>query len=238
MTIKNYKIFIHPGHGGVDSGAIGPTGLKEKDVALDISKKVRVILEKHNQTVQLARETDISLNSGVAANNAIKWGADYVISIHCNSASNIKATGTETFSSKTNAKSISMSRAVQECLVKELKLPDRGNKTGNFTIITRPKVPSILVEVAFINNPKEEALLKTQEFRYKAAMGIAQGMLKFLNIKYLDNIVKVEYNKNLLLIEGIFQNDKNYIAIRDILEPLGFTLEWNGTTQTIIVKKK
>ena len=53
------KFFIHVGHGGKDSGAVGPTGLKEKDVALAIFKKIKVLLEKHGQTVKLSREVDM-----------------------------------------------------------------------------------------------------------------------------------------------------------------------------------
>ncbi len=179
------RYYLHVGHGGKDPGATGPTGLKEKDVALTISKKIKTLLKNHNQTVKLSREIDMDLNSGVAATEANQWGSDYVISIHCNSAPNPAATGTETFANSPTAKGNLLAKAVHKSLVSEIKLPDRGVKYANFAIIAKTKAPACLVEVAFINNPKEEALLKDDKFLDKVAVGIARGALEHAGVKYI-----------------------------------------------------
>jgi len=179
------KFFIHVGHGGKDSGAVGATGLKEKDVTLNISKKIGVYLENHGQIVKLSREVDMDLNSGIAANMANQWGADYVISIHCNSATNPTATGTETFAYSTASKGKPLAEKVQKNLVNEIKLANRGVKYNNkFAILARPTAPAILVEVAFISNPREEALLKSDVFLNKIAVGISKGILEHISIPF------------------------------------------------------
>lgn len=179
------KFFIHVGHGGTDPGAIGPTGLKEKDVALNLSKRIKILLEQHGQMVKLSRENDASIRSPEAARMANQWKADYVASIHFNSASNPKATGTETFAYSTTSKGKPLAEKVQNNLVSEIKLADRGVKyNNNFAILARPTAPAILVEVAFINNPREEALLKSDIFLNKVAIGIVKGLLEHINIPF------------------------------------------------------
>jgi len=178
------KFYIHVGHGGKDPGAVGPTGLKEKDVVLIISKKIKALLENHGQTVKLSREADMDLNSSVAANMANQWGADYVVSIHCNSASSPAANGTETFANSVTSKGKPLAEKVQRNLVNEIKLTNRGVKYANFAILSKTTAPAILVETAFINNPKEEALLKSDVFLNKIAIGIVKGILEHIGIPF------------------------------------------------------
>lgn len=231
------KFFIHVGHGGRDPGAIGPTGLKEKDVVLEVSKKLKEILEKHKQEATLSREKDVDLNSALAANMAIGLNVDYVISIHCNSASNPTATGTETFAYSTASKGNVLAQRVQKKLVEEIKLPNRGVKYNkDFAILAKPKAPAILVEIAFINNPREEALLKDSSFLTKVATGIAKGVMEHIGVPYIENKVKVNFRGKALEVEGVFQDKKNYVAIRELLEGMEYRVDWNEATQTVIVK--
>lgn len=233
------KFFIPVGHGGRDPGAIGPTGIKEKDVVLEIAKKVKNILENHKQEVMLSRDKDIDVNSKIAADMANKWNADYVISIHCNSASNSNATGTETFAYSTKSKGNLLAQKVQKNLVEEIKLPNRGVKyNSSFHILAKPKAPAILVEVAFINNHKEEALLKDDLFLNKAATGIAKGALEHIGVPYTENKVKVNFRGKNLEVEGVFQGNKNYVSIRELLEGMGYKVEWNEANQMVVVKWK
>lgn len=90
-------VVIDPGHGGKDPGAIGRKGLREKDVALDISKKLRNILEDSGFKVVMTRDTDnfISLRRRADISNKIK--ADFFISVHANAARNRSARGFEVF---------------------------------------------------------------------------------------------------------------------------------------------
>jgi N-acetylmuramoyl-L-alanine amidase len=90
-------IVIDPGHGGKDPGAIGPSGLYEKDVVLDISKRLRANLERHGINVILTRETDRFISLWERANIANRNNADFFISIHANASRSRVASGFEVY---------------------------------------------------------------------------------------------------------------------------------------------
>ena len=86
------KIFLDPGHGGKDSGAIG-NGLKEKDIALSITLKIGEILKRHNLEVIYSRTTDIFVELSDRARKANNINADYFISIHTNAFTDTNVQG-------------------------------------------------------------------------------------------------------------------------------------------------
>lgn len=178
------RIFIDPGHGGNDPGTVGPTGLREKDINLNIGINLKQILEKHGVDARLTRADDRRIELAERVKMANSNNADYFVSIHNNSATNSAATGTETFAFYNSAVGSKLAAYIQKSLVKEIGLPDRGVKGSGFLVLKETKMPAVLVEVAFINNPKEENLLKDQNFLYKAALGIAKGVLEFVGIEY------------------------------------------------------
>lgn len=178
------KIYIDPGHGGSDSGAVGPTGLGEKDINLNIAANVKQILQRHEISAMLTRQDDSRVELANRVKMANNNGADYFVSIHINSASSHAATGTETFAFPNSAQGTKLADSVQKSLVNEIGLANRGVKHKEFYVLKNTKMPAILVEVAFINNPKEEKLLRDQNFLDRAAIGISKGILMFLGIEY------------------------------------------------------
>ncbi len=95
---KVFKIVLDPGHGGDDPGAIGPSGLKEKDVVLAVAKELASLLEKEpGIEVHLTREKDLFLYLYGRTEMANQIGGNIFISIHANAAPSRKATGVETF---------------------------------------------------------------------------------------------------------------------------------------------
>ncbi len=178
------KIYIDPGHGGNDPGAIGPTGLKEKDVNLNIAVNVGKILSRHGINAILTRQGDNRVELVDRVKMANDNNADCFISVHINSATNSAATGTETFAFPNSVLGTKLAGAVQKALVNEINLADRGVKHKDFFVLKNTKMPAVLIEVAFINNPKEEKLLKDQNFLYQASMGISKGILAFLGVEY------------------------------------------------------
>jgi len=170
------KICIDPGQGGVDLGAIGPTGLKEKDVNLAVSLKLAELL-KPIAEVKLTRTKDIavSLKDGAAIANSFK--CDYFISIHSNSFTDRKVGGVETWAYAPGGNGEKLAKAVQAELVKATGFANRGVKfNSKFAVLRDTKAPAILTETGFISNPDEEKLLKTDAFRDKIARAIAQGV--------------------------------------------------------------
>jgi N-acetylmuramoyl-L-alanine amidase len=177
------KICIDPGHGGVDPGAVGPTGLKEKDVNLAVGLKLAELL-KPIAEVKLTRTTDIAVSLKDRATIANSFGCDYFISVHTNSFTDRKVGGVETWAYAPGGNGEKLAKAVQPELVKATGFANRGVKFNNaFVVLRDTKAPAILTESGFISNPAEEKLLKTAAFREKIAKAIAQGVAKQLGLK-------------------------------------------------------
>lgn len=182
---KYIVVVIDPGHGGSDPGAVGPSGLYESHVAWRIACIVADILMRYNVQIIFTRvgDTKVSLEKRVQIAN--KSGADYFVSIHINSANNPKASGTEVYAySKASEGNILADRILNN-LVSTINLPNRGVKYDRMQVVSTTKMPAALVEVAFLNNPVEEALIKTDEFQERAAVGIAKGILEHVGINYM-----------------------------------------------------
>jgi len=189
-TPQKYKIVLDAGHGGYDTGAIGPTGLKEKDITLAITLKVGSILVKNGvQTVYTRTSDNISWSTNEAINlqqrcdisNAAK--PNYFVSIHENSFSGPTASGIETYYFTGSAAGQKLANAVQTELINETGRVDRGLKTTTgLYVIKNVDATSILVETSFISNPTEEKLLATDAYQYKLAKAISTGILKTLGI--------------------------------------------------------
>ncbi|MGV8982452.1 N-acetylmuramoyl-L-alanine amidase [Clostridium sp.] len=185
-----YKIVLDAGHGGNDSGAIGPTGLKEKDVTLAITLKVGSILVKNGIETIYTRTTDnISWSTNEAQNlqarcdisNAAK--PDYFVSIHENSFSAPTVNGIETYYFTGSLAGQKLAQAVQTELVNATGNLDRQVKTtSGLYVIKNVDATAILVESAFISNTEGEKLLATQTYQYTLAKAIATGILKTLGI--------------------------------------------------------
>jgi len=183
--MKRYIIIIDPGHGGSDPGAVGPSGLFESHVAWRISCMVADILMRYGIEIIFTRvgDTRVSLDKRVHIANSAK--VDYFVSIHINSAKNNTATGTETYAYAKGVEGDKLAHSIQKNLVSQIGLADRGVKYNSLQVIRETKMPGVLAEVAFINNPNEEKLLKSDEFLERAAVGIAKGILEHLNIEYM-----------------------------------------------------
>ena len=170
------KICIDPGHGGADPGAVGPTGLKEKDVNLAVGLKLAELL-KPIAEVKLTRTKDIAVSLKDRAAIANSFKCDYFISIHSNSFTDRKVGGVETWAYAKGGQGEKLAKAVQPELVKATGFANRGVKFNTaFAVLRDTKAPAILTETGFISNPAEEKLLKTGAFRDKIAMAIAQGV--------------------------------------------------------------
>ncbi|WP_317367776.1 N-acetylmuramoyl-L-alanine amidase [uncultured Tyzzerella sp.] len=173
------KIFIDPGHGGKNPGAIGPNGLHEADVNLDIGLKLGRILSNWGYEVDYSRTTNTTVTLSERARLANQWGADYFVSIHCNSNVNPEANGTSTYFYRKGIIAESFALTVNNSLIRQIERKDLGIFSANFAVLRLTRMPAILVETAFISNPYEANLLATNTFRQNCAVGIANGIAEF-----------------------------------------------------------
>ena len=219
---KSITIVIDPGHGGEDPGAIGPTGLKEKDVVLKLSKKIRdKIKKKLGWDVIMTRDDDrfIPLDERTAIANS--KNADLFLSIHANACTDRRICGIESFVLGTTTDKVALRLAakennistkqvsdlqviladlklndphklipsnlladcVQKSLVKDLQhygqVRDLGVKQAPFVVLIGADMPSILVEVSFISNPREEKRLRNSRYLTTLADAIVNGLTQY-----------------------------------------------------------
>ncbi|MEC9488676.1 MAG: N-acetylmuramoyl-L-alanine amidase, partial [Halanaerobium sp.] len=175
-------VVIDPGHGGVDPGAIGTNGLLEKDVNLAVAEELRRLLIQAGTRVYMTREDDSYPSFPRRVGLANDREADIFVSIHCNSFTEDIPEGTETYVARSsNGNSHLLAELVQSELAGELRLLDRGVKPANFYVLLNTKMPAILVELAFISNPQEEALLKKAQFLDSAAAAIYRGINRYFS---------------------------------------------------------
>ena len=177
---RGHVVALDPGHGGKDPGAIGPTGLKEADVVLDIALRTRDLLNRDGIRVVMTRDRDIFVEVVDRPRIAREQGATIYISIHANASVTASVSGSETYYN--SPQSLALAQMIQEELARALGLPSRGVKTANFYVIRDNTIPSVLVEVAFISSPTEEKLLRAPEVRQKIATAIYKGILRFLEV--------------------------------------------------------
>lgn len=173
------KIFLDAGHGGVNPGAIGSNGLEEASTNLDIVLKLGRILEAWGYDINYSRTTDITVSLEDRAIMANNWGADYFVSVHCNSNENPVYNGTSTYYYKPNTIAEDFALVVNNALVRQIERKDLGIFSANFAVLRLTRMPAILVETAFLSNPYEESLLNTNSFRQNCAIGIANGIAEF-----------------------------------------------------------
>jgi N-acetylmuramoyl-L-alanine amidase len=180
------KLYLDPGHGGADPGAQG-NGLSEKDVALEIVKRIRTILlnDYEDVEVKLSRSSDVIKTLHQRTREANSWGADYYLSIHCNSA-NGSAKGYEDYiydglsNFTTTAK---YQDIMHEEIVKTNQLEDRGQKKANFHVLRESSMPSVLTENGYIDNEHDASLMKEPAWLQKVAEGHVNGLKRIFSLK-------------------------------------------------------
>ena len=177
------KIYLDPGHGGVDSGAVG-NKLREKDLTLKIAKKIRDGLKDYECSVRMSRTTDKTMTLKQRTDDANKWGADYFLSIHIN-AFNGKAQGYEDFifSGKVNSKTVEYQKIIHEEIMKQVDFVDRGMKRANFHVLRETKMPALLSENGFIDHKGDAEKLKSDSYLDKIAQGHVNGLVRAFGLK-------------------------------------------------------
>lgn len=186
--LKDKVIVIDPGHGGSDSGAIGPNKTQEKKITLAVGQKVKTLLESAGAKVLMTRQTDVDVygpnasavdelraRTKVANNNK----ADVFVSIHINAFSNPTVGGIATYYYRNSGYGAMLANNIQNNLAKIGGFQDRGINSAGFYVIKNTEMPAVLAELGFISNPNEEKNLNTPQLQQQLAQGIVQGLENF-----------------------------------------------------------
>jgi len=192
-------VVLDAGHGGHDSGAVGPLG-REKAYALDVALRARALLIKAGYNVKMTRTTDVFIPLHERSAFANKFADGVMVSIHFNKSKTVGGTGIETFAlaprgvpsmdeanlsysdfkenpgNKRDGENIALAAAIHSAMVRQLPLPDRGIKRARFHVVRASRIPAVLLEGGFMNHPKDSRLIANPEYRQRMALSIFQGI--------------------------------------------------------------
>ena len=170
------KICIDPGHSGPFEPGACAGGFNEADINWYIAKFAMAELKYRGHQSLLTRGKKID-NDELAfrAECANEWRADLFISIHCNSAVDPAAEGTETYHFPGSVKGRELARRLQFCMTDAMLTEDRGVKEANFQVLRETKCPAALVECAFLSNALDRKMLtdSLEQWRMGAAIAVA-----------------------------------------------------------------
>ncbi len=172
------KVVIDAGHGGTDYGAIRE-GVNEKDIVLDITKRVETILRSKGFKVALTRKDDtyVSLEDRVAF--AEDEEPEIFVSIHVNSAVSTTPNGIETHWYHEYSKPLA--EIIHKHFIKEIPdANDRGLFKSKFYVINHTTMPAVLCEIGFLSNDEERNKLISDERKQKTAKAIANGIIEYI----------------------------------------------------------
>lgn len=196
--ISSADIVLDPGHGGdIETGAVGPNGLTEKELNLDLAKRTARLLERRGFTVVLTRTADYRIPLETRAEIANVLEARAIVSIHHNAptANTSPTPGTEVFIQDGSPESARLGGLIQEEVVDALDrfdldwsiATDAGaivvlNDSGEnaYGMIRRPEMPAVLAELGYISNAAEAELFATDIYRRTASLALADGIERWL----------------------------------------------------------
>ncbi|ADU50183.1 cell wall hydrolase/autolysin [Thermaerobacter marianensis DSM 12885] len=187
------KVYVDPGHGGSDPGAVG-NGVREADVALAVAVKVADHLRRHGLEVRLSRTVDTAKSLQARTDEANAWGADAYVSIHCNAAGTPEASGWEVWHTIHEERSMGdeLAEAIADQL-KRLPMVARGTKskpstsnpqTDYYHVIRETRMPAVIVECGFVTSPKDAGYLKSAEGQAAIAEAIARGVIAWAGLAW------------------------------------------------------
>ncbi len=171
------KIFLDPGHGGDDSGAVG-NGLLEKNLTLQIATRIKNILtvEYNNVNIKMSRTGDDTISLTERTDTANNWNADFYLSVHINSGG---GTGYEDYVYPgTGAPMTTYRTNIHDAVTDLVDFTDRGKKTADFHVLRESNMPSVLTENGFIDTPADAAKLKSSSFINSIALAHVKGIVK------------------------------------------------------------
>jgi N-acetylmuramoyl-L-alanine amidase len=224
LGLKVGRIVLDPGHGGHDTGTVGPEGLREKDLVLDVAQRLgRLIETRMGSEVIFTRSDDTFVPLERRTEIANEAKADLFLSIHANSSPLRSAAGVETYylnfttsrsalelASRENSgaqmsvydlqgllqkialkdkveESREFASRVQTALYTlsakstDARSKDRGVKKAPFVVLIGASMPSVLAEIGFVSNARDESVMRREEYRERTAEALYKGISSYAN---------------------------------------------------------
>ena len=235
------KICIDAGHGGKDPGAMGALS-NEKDNVLKTALAIGIVAEANGIEVVYTRTTDVYLELLERAKIANKEDVDLFISVHNNSYSDPTVGGIETWHYPGSVNGSKLAEYVHTEMINVVDFANRGVKTAKFTVLSRTRMPAILLELGFISNLEEEKLLMSDAFNEIIANAVVKGVCQyfgkdFIEVDLIEDpeidieiLVKevqtllnkweiTDYEDKALVVDGVYgpRTDSAFVKLRELL---------------------
>ncbi len=198
MQSTGYTIILDAGHGGEDGGAVSGDGAMEKDINLEITQKLRPLLEASGIQVVTIRDSDIDvankeletvrerkvsdLHNRLQLAEEIENGI--LVSIHQNHFSESQYYGTQIFYSPNDPQSQSLAECIRSTVVQMLQ-PENKRECkaagSSIYLLWNSTNPAVIVECGFLSNPSEAKKLQDPEYQSQMAFAIWSGLMDFLD---------------------------------------------------------
>lgn len=179
--LADIVVAVDPGHGGHDRGACHlPSGLIEKEINLDMALRLEKALTREGAGVVLTRRDDSFLSLDARAQLANEHGADIFLSLHVNRYPSPDCFGAQTFYLPAAPEGRRLALLIQEELRRIYPPNYRQALPGNYRVLRGTRMPSALVEIGFVTNPTDRALLRQDDYRERVAEAIVQALIRFV----------------------------------------------------------
>jgi N-acetylmuramoyl-L-alanine amidase len=169
-------IVVDAGHGGHDRGGVPYQRIGEKGMTLDVSQRLKRVLEARGYRVIMTRNSDVFIPLGTRVAIANAQRGSIFVSVHFNSSRRAGANGVETYYYRSD--SASLAASIHRNVVAGAPTENRGIRRRGFYVLRRTRVPSVLVECGFLTNPEEGRLAQSATYRQQLAERIARGIAR------------------------------------------------------------
>ena len=167
-------VVIDAGHGGYDRGGIPGQRVSEKDMTLDVARRLKSVLAASGYRVVMTRDSDVFVPLGTRSAIANSNRNAIFVSVHFNSATRSGASGIETYFYSRD--SLSLASAIHHYVAGGAPSSNRGVRRRGYFVLRRTNMPSVLVECGFLTNPTEAGYAQNASYRQKLAEAIAAGV--------------------------------------------------------------
>ena len=187
-------VVVDAGHGGRDPGKVGVDGCLEKDLNLEIAKKVQAILEQQDIKVIMIRDTDKGLYEEQTSNKKVQdmknrcalineTEPDCVVSIHQNSYHEEYVSGAQVFYYSSSAEGKALAEALQSELISYADPENHRQAKANdsYYLLKKTEASIAIVECGFLSNWEEAAKLQDDGYQSRVAWAVSMGILTYLN---------------------------------------------------------
>ena len=171
---QSRTVVLDAGHGGHDRGGVPRQRVSEKMMTLDVTQRLKKILEASGYRVVMTRNSDVFIPLGTRTAIANSYRGATFVSVHFNSASRAGANGIETYYYRGDSSSLAAS--IHRNVVAVTPTENRGIRRRGYYVLRQTKIPGVLVECGFLTNPTEANYALNANYRQRLAEAIARGI--------------------------------------------------------------